>query len=130
MGNEFDKIESTSPAFNSSIDYLKRIDELFKRAHVFKLEKDMVSLYDILESLQIELLPRMNAEARETIKVLKKKCDFSYQMLQNPKLGAKIDAFSVKLNFFNWFAELSVTAHSLGFMMINKEVELAVFEDD
>ena len=77
--NNFSSAESNTPAFNSSIDYLKRIDELFKKAHVFKLEKDMVSLYDVLESIQIELIPRLsNEEDRLGLRKLKEACDFAY----------------------------------------------------
>jgi len=64
-----------SPEFNSSIEYLKRISQLLWSIHIARQETESCEDdFLLLESLDIELDPRMNVDERNQSELLRGRC--------------------------------------------------------
>ena len=67
-----------NPRFNSSLNYLFRVNNLMDSAHILKLEADnndsnYLPYFSILESIHIEIMPRLTEEENEEARRLMNK---------------------------------------------------------
>lgn len=109
---EKNALGNTLPEFNASFEFLRRINwHITELGELLKESKaeDMPRVLRVVQVLYIELSPRMTESERNRIRT----------MINDPKVD-------------NWalFAELNTSAHRLGLIMKDREVDDLLAPDE
>jgi len=103
-----------TPQFNAGVDYALTIRSLMKAAHEYMVATDYLTVFKVLEQLEIELIPRMQKDQYDKSQKVKKNCMFFFIHLEYQS------DLRFRLSLSRWFAVLNAIAHELGVIMPDK----------
>lgn len=107
-----------APEFNSGIDYLETMGLIIKSIHKLNYQRDYEGMYNMIKSLQIEVMGRIRSkkmdELTKRLKPLEKNCT---QLIINKE---KVKEFMLQRSLLIWFEEIQIIRHELGLVMPDK----------
>ena len=126
------------PEFNSGISYLIRMDKLFREIHYSKSISDIPTTFSLLESLYLEILPRIivkdnkkieeDEENNEVKKIesMMTDCRNVYNIYRDSKNNIR----QVEVTFYKFLKKLSIYHHVLGLSIANKDTTVDVLKSE
>lgn len=108
--------------FNSAIDYLRDFGELNREAHICMLTNDFRRAFIVIDSIQIEIMPRLLKNNRTQViidlEAQKRTCQNLLMLFeQNPQ---SISSWLMYSTIRRWHATIEIRAHEEGLRMTDK----------
>lgn len=111
---EYAKVD---PMFNASIEYLKLLMELMRRAHDKSISRDLNELFNTLENLDICVEPRIQLYY-EDVRDAREVCESNYK---NGLIDENVSTqYAAHAALKKWFRVLSMAIHRSGLLMQDK----------